>query len=165
MATLAAWWNRWGAAKNSGSAADEEYIRAADGAGRLRPLPNEDVYFFVKRIDNSRVVRAADPTAGRTCWKFIGAAGVVTILLIGLFLPNAYGLLAGHDIEVLKAEQRRLLDERATLDLGEARLLDPARLQELALTEQLVEPAAGRVIYLNPETEGALAMNASASGK
>jgi hypothetical protein len=68
-------------------------------------------------------------------------------------------------VEALKAEQRKLLDERATLDLGEARLLDPARLQELARTEQLVEPAAGRVIYLNPETEGTLAMNAPAGAK
>jgi len=165
MATLATWWNRWAAKESGDAAAAEEYVRATDGAGRLRPLPNEDVYFFVKRIDNSHVVRAADPTAGRTCWKFIGAAGLVTILLIGLFLPSAYGLLAGHDVEALKAEQRKLLDERATLDLGEARLLDPARLQELARTEQLVEPAAGRVIYLNPETEGTLAMNAPAGAK
>ena len=28
---------------------------------RLRPIANEDVYLFVKRIDNSTVIRAADP--------------------------------------------------------------------------------------------------------
>jgi len=31
--------------------------RAADGASRLRPFANEDIYLFVKRIDNTRVVR------------------------------------------------------------------------------------------------------------
>jgi len=160
MATLAALWNRWGAAKESGHAAADQYIRPAAGSGRLRSIPNEDVYFFVKRIDNSRVVRAADPGAGRTCWKFIGMTGLVTVFLIGLLLPSAYSLLAGHDIETLKVEQRKLLDEQASLELAEARLLDPARLQELARAGEFVEPPAGRMVYLNPDTQGALAMNA-----
>ncbi len=29
----------------------------------LRPLPCEDIYFYSKRIDNSRLVRQADPAA------------------------------------------------------------------------------------------------------
>jgi hypothetical protein len=159
MATLATLWNRWAAVKETGELAAEAGARPAAGTGRLRPIPNEDVYLYVKRIDNTRVVRAADPRSGRTCWKVIGATGLLTLVLIGLFLPSVYGLLEGQNIEALKAEQSKILDERAVLELAEARLLDPARLQELARAQQFVEPASGRVIYLNPDADGALAMN------
>ena len=38
------------------------HLLAADDY-KLRALPNEDVYFYFKKIDNARVVREADPTA------------------------------------------------------------------------------------------------------
>jgi len=125
----------------------------------LRPTPNEDVYFFVKRIDNSRVVRAANPRAGRRCWKFIGTGGLITLLLIGLFLPSAYGLFLGYDLEELKVQHNRLLEERSVLELEEARLLAPARLQELARGRELAPPAAGSVVYLSPGSGTELALN------
>ena len=40
----------------------------------LRALPQEDVFFFCKKIDNSRLVREPDPKARGTCWNAIGAA-------------------------------------------------------------------------------------------
>ena len=36
---------------------------------RLRSLPNEDVYFFCKRIDNTRLLKEKDPGATRQCWS------------------------------------------------------------------------------------------------
>ena len=35
----------------------------------LRSLPYEDVFFFSKKIDNSRVVKEADPRARGACWS------------------------------------------------------------------------------------------------
>ena len=32
-----------------------------DDSARVRAFANEDIYFWVKRIDNTRVVRRADP--------------------------------------------------------------------------------------------------------
>ncbi len=157
MATLATFWNRFGGAKTAGTSS--AHPAAPAGSTRLRPTPNEDVYFFIKRIDNSRVVRAANPHAGRRCWKFIGTGGLITLLLIGLVLPSAYGLFLGYDLEELKAEQKRLLDERSALELEQARLLAPARLQELAKARELAPPAAGRVVYLAPDSSAALALN------
>ena len=61
----------------------------------LRAFANEDICFFVKRIDNSRVVRQIDPQSRGVCWKTIGTVGAAALLLIGVLLPNAYGLLAG----------------------------------------------------------------------
>jgi hypothetical protein len=45
------------------------------------------------------------------------------------------------------------------LELEEAALLNPARLEELARIQQFVDPPAARVIYLDPKA-GSLALNA-----
>src|SRR5262245_59747795 len=97
MATLAAvysrvFWKNAGEAPASGRSAAPRMAAAAP----LRAFANEDIYFFVKRIDNSRVVRQADPKAGGVCWRMIGSVGVAALLLIGVLLPSAYGLLAGY---------------------------------------------------------------------
>ena len=54
------------------------------------------------------------------------------VLLIGVLLPSAYGLLAGYQIQTLRQEAQRLATEQASLELQEAKLLSPARMEELA---------------------------------
>ena len=132
--------------------------RSTVDAFKLRALPNEDVYFFVKRIDNSRVVREADPGARRKSWKFLGGALASAAFLVGMLLPSAYGLMAGYQLHHLQAENQKLLNERATLELEEARLVSPERLQILA-KDKFVEPAQGQTIYLAPKNDSSLAMN------
>lgn len=128
-----------------------------DASIRVRAFANEDIYFYVKRIDNSRVVREADPAARGTCWKMVGSVAAATVLLIGVLLPSAYGLLAGFTIQSLRQEGQRLATERATLDLDEARLLTPARMQELARQQQFVDPGPQKVVYL--DSDGQVAKN------
>ena len=41
----------------------------AKGVAPVRTFANEDIYFFVKRIDNSRLVRQAEPGAPGVCWR------------------------------------------------------------------------------------------------
>jgi hypothetical protein len=125
----------------------------------VRVFPNEDIYFFVKRIDNRRLVRQADPQARGDCWKMIGSAGMAAMLLIGVLLPSAYGLLAGYQIQSLKEEGKRLATEQASLELREAKLLSPARMEELARIQQFVDPEAQKVVYLDSKNGPAVAMN------
>jgi hypothetical protein len=131
----------------------------------VRVFPNEDIYFFVKRIDNSRLVRQADPRARGDCWKMIGSAGVAAMLLIGVLLPSAYGLLAGYQIQSLKEEAKHLAAEQASLELQEAKLLSPARMEELARMQQFVDPEAQKVVYLNSKNGSAVAMNGKMNGR
>jgi hypothetical protein len=127
--------------------------------GMLVPaFANEDVYFYVKRIDNTRVVREADPQARGTCWKLIGTVGLAVVLLILVLLPSAYGLLAGYQIQSLRQDGQRLATEQASLELQEARLLSPARMEELARIQQFIDPPSAKVVYLDTKT-GSLAMN------
>ena len=160
MATLATVYNRL---FTRAFERDQDRSRAgcwnSDPPVRLRAFVNEDVYFYTKHIDNSGVVRNADPKASGACWKLIGSAGAAVVLLIGVLLPGAYGLLAGYQIESLRKEGQRLAAQQASLELEEARLLSPARMEELARIQQFIDPAPQKVVYLDSDKGGSLAMN------
>jgi len=141
---------------NKGAAAPH----TADAPAAVRPFANEDIFFYVKRIDNSRVVRAADPQAREACWKLIGSVVAAAVLLIAVLLPGAYGLLAGYQIQTLREDAHRLANERASLELQEAELLSPARMEELARTQQFVDPAPQKVVYLDGQQDAQVAQNA-----
>lgn len=126
---------------------------------KLRALPNEDVFLFVKKIDNSRVLRETDPKSSSLCWQWIVGSGLSALLVIGLLIPNALSVMAGYQIESLKKDQKALLDEQAALDLQIASLTSPERLEALAPKRNLVRPALDKVVYLNPSAEGSVAMN------
>jgi hypothetical protein len=79
----------------------------------------------------------------------VGAAGVLLVLLTGTQVPNLAGRLEGYKLEALKGEERRLLDERRTLELQEAELLSPDRLERVAERQNLVAPTAGQVVHLD----------------
>lgn len=158
MATLANLFNRFTDAETIAAAAPER-VRVVSDEYKLRALPNEDVYFFVKRIDNTRVVREADPRARARSWKFLGAACLSAAGLIGALLPSAYGLMAGYQLNALQQEHQRLLSERATLEMQEASLVSPERLQKLAKDQSFIDPTPERTIFL-PSKEGSFAMNA-----
>ena len=153
MATLATTYHRLGRASQPAQSP-----RATSASMRVPAFANDDIYFHVKRIDNSGVVRTADPQARGTCWKLIGSAGAAVVLLVGVLLPSAYGLLAGYQIQSLRHEGERLAAQQASLELEETRLLSPQRMEELARMQQFIDPPSTQVVYLDAKA-GSLAMN------
>jgi len=141
--------------KRTGSAAYAGQARTP-----VRPFANEDIFFHVKKIDNSRVVRAADPQARQDCWKMIGSVVMAAVLLVAVLLPGAYSLLAGYQIQALRQEAHKLANERASLELKEAELLSPARMEELARDQQFVDPPPQKVVYLDGQGDAQVAQNA-----
>ena len=133
--------------------AEEASMEAA--GNRLRAFPNEDIHFYVKRIDNSRVVREADPAARGACWKTFAGVVAAALLAVVILMPSAYGLLAGYHLEQLRAEQKSLLEEQATLQVEEASLMTPGYMLKLAKEQHFVDPAPDKVVYLqgNSDTE------------
>lgn len=157
MATLANVYNWWfdrgfERAENTHTSGTK-----AEGRNRVPAFANEDIFFFVKRIDNSGVVRQAEPGARGTCWKLIGSVVAAVVMLVGVMLPSAYSLMAGYQIQSLHQEQQKLAAEAATLELQETALLSPERMQELARTQQFIDPPSQKVIYLDGKG-GSLAM-------
>ena len=66
MATLPAFLRRTDARANSGAERTMEAVRTRNPY-QLRALPQEDVFFFCKKIDNSRLIREPDPKAPTAC--------------------------------------------------------------------------------------------------
>jgi cell division protein FtsL len=125
---------------------------------QLRALPLQDVIFYCKKIDNSRLVREADPKSRGACWSAIAGAALIVAMLTGAMAPAVKIKLAGYRLEALRSEERRLVDERKALELEEAELLNPARLERLARNQNLVTPSSEQVVHLDSKADGTVAM-------
>ncbi|MBV9304441.1 MAG: cell division protein FtsL [Acidobacteriaceae bacterium] len=151
MASLASLVNRFVAVSELADVRPAVWTRA--DSCRLRPIANEDVFLFVKRIDNSSVIRAADPLARRARTRSVTTGFAAAMLVIAGLMPAAYNTMTGFSVQTLKQEQQKLQQERAALDLEEAKLLNPARLAQLAKSLKMVEPVAQQVQYLDSKTK------------
>src|SRR4051794_40347650 len=101
MATLAQIFNQFSGARAFADAAAIPAAKERSDSWKLRAVPNEDVYFFLKRIDNSRVVKQADPRARSRDWKLLGGAGLAAACVVTVLLPSAWGLMAGYQLSHL----------------------------------------------------------------
>ena len=156
MATLPAFFLKWIDATRPEADAKPAHVRAPRDPYKLRSLPQDNLFFYSKKIDNSRLVREPDPRAKSACWSAIGVASLAVAILAGVLVPGAASTTAGYRLESLRAEQRRLVDERRTLDLQEAELLSPARLDQLARNQNLVTPKSDQVYHLEGDRPGAV---------
>jgi hypothetical protein len=154
MATLPAFF-RWTSEAGHPAVSD---TRPERDPFQLRALPQEDVLFYCKRIDNSRLVREADPQSRGACWSAIATACLLLAVLTSVLIPNVASTLAGYKLQALRVEERQLLDEKRTLELQEAELLSPQRLETLAQGQNLVTPFPGQVVRLNTNGDTAVAM-------
>jgi hypothetical protein len=126
----------------------------------LRALPNDSIYFYSKKIDNSRVVRQADPAARGECWSALGAVGVLLMLAASIIAPHVGSVLAGYKLEALKQERQSLVNQKRDLEVREAGLLSPERLNDLARVRSLGSPGSDQVIHLDaPAVDGSFARN------
>ena len=133
-------------------------VAARDERFRVRRIPNESIYFFAKTIDNSRVVRERDPKARGSQWRLMAATLGGAALLIAVLLPSAYTFIAGHELQDLKQKREQLFAERRRLEVEEAQLLTPARLEKYAENQRLTDPGT-KVVYLPGEKSGTEATN------
>jgi hypothetical protein len=128
---------------------------------RLRGLPSDDIYFYSKKIDNSRVIRQADPESRGECWSAVGAAAVLLMLGASIIAPHVGSVMAGYKLEALKQERQTLVNQKRDLEVKEAGLLSPERLHDLARVRSLNTPGIDQVIHIDPTqaSEGSFAMN------
>ena len=125
---------------------------------RLRELPNEDLYFYgPKPIDNSRLVRAADPHQNGRDFSAIGAFSAVAVVVITLLAPSVGGLMANWQIADLEREQSRLINLNRTVEAEVAQRESEENLMQLADRFGMQPPSAGQVIDLTRAEEGEFA--------
>jgi cell division protein FtsL len=105
--------------------------------------------YFPKAIDNSRLVKVADPQRQREMAMLLGALGLLLLLLL-LFCWQHYSAIEyGYRNEALRQQREQLLETRRQLQLDEAQLKEPWRIDALAHQLGLQAPAAGQVMTLD----------------
>jgi hypothetical protein len=143
MGTLAAIWKK----SDSMAAVGNEFLESDPYA--LRGLPNDNVFFYSKKIDNGRLVRQADPHAADECWSAVGAGALLLMLGISVVAPHVALVREGYKLEAAKAERQTLIDQRRALEVQEAALLSPVRLNDIAKEQNLTTPVSGQVFHLD----------------
>jgi cell division protein FtsL len=120
-----------------------EALLAAQQRARRGPTPE---VFFVKRFDNSRLVKAADPQRVKEMRTFACAMA----LLFGLIMIYGWQHLSsieyGYRIESEKQQIQQLEEQNRQLRLTEAQLGDPARIDQMARQLGLTAPHPGQVV-------------------
>jgi cell division protein FtsL len=105
--------------------------------------------YFSKSIDNSRLVKVEDPRRGREMRQF-GVALACLFLLVMTFAWQHYKAIEyGYKIQALKIQRDGLKEVNRALQLEEASLSSPERIDRLARQLGMQSPQAGQVIRMD----------------
>ncbi len=104
--------------------------------------------YFHKPIDNSRLVKVADPERKKEMTMFVGALAVLFVLFMVFCWQHYSAIEYGYRNEALRQQREQLLEARRQLQLDEAQLREPWRIDEMAHQLGLQAPMAGQVMAL-----------------
>lgn len=128
----------------SSPAFNANQTRMAPAAPR-RYMPGAPEIYFRKSIDNSRLVRTADPKQQREMQLFTAAVVICFLMALVYLGQHCSSIEYGYKIEDLRAKCDQMADVNRTLKLEEATLKDPERINALAGEMGLALPAVGQV--------------------
>ena len=111
--------------------------------------------YFHKPIDNSRLVKVADPKRKRDMMMFSGALGLLFVLFLVFCVQHFSAIEYGYHNEALREQCEKLLETRRQLQLDEAELREPSRIDGMAHRMGLQPPMAGQVVNLDNAPAGA----------
>lgn len=143
--------------------------RAMDITGMITPVARHSVagitpeFYFQKNIDNSRLVRVADPQRRREVRMFSAVVALFFMLAMIYTWQHFRSIEYGYQIEAQKTEHDRLQEMNRTLKLEQALLRDPGRIDVLARKMDLEPPRPGQVVRLDSEASGSTPVVASLS--
>jgi cell division protein FtsL len=103
---------------------------------------------FAKHIDNSRLVKVADPRRKREMKQFVCALVVLFAVVMFYALQHFSAIQYGYKIEALKSQRDTLLEQSRQLKLEDAYLRDPQRIVPVAQQLGLQTPQVGQVMRL-----------------
>jgi cell division protein FtsL len=102
--------------------------------------------FFTKHIDNSRIVKADDPERIREMRMFTGAMSVLFLLVMVYVWQHFSAIEIGYRIEAQKTQVLQLREQNRELQLSEAQLTQPGRIDKIAKQLGMDVPQPGQVI-------------------
>ena len=125
-------------------------LLAAQQRARRGPTPEA---LFTKKIDNTRLVKAADPQRTREMRSFAAAMALFLGLLLIYGWQHFNAIEYGYHIEAQKQQLRQLQEVNRGLQLTEAQLNSPARIDSLANQLGLEAPLPGQVVRPDGSTD------------
>jgi hypothetical protein len=129
------------------TAVENEPVRdRRPAAPALRGTPE---IYFTKPIDNSRLVKVADPQRQREMVQFAVACAVLLMLAVLYAWQHFSAIEYGYRIEAQKAQCDSLMEVNRQLRLEQAALRDPERIDLLARRLGLVPPDAGQMLRMD----------------
>jgi cell division protein FtsL len=130
--------------RNSQQVADRNlYLFAAQRRARRGPTPE---VFCCKRLDNSRLVKAADPVRVREMRIFTAAMTVLFVIVMFYGWQHFSAIEYGYRVEAEKEQRSSLEEQNRELRLAEAQLCDPHRIDRMARELGLDAPKPGQVV-------------------
>jgi len=145
--------------KNAGPGNGFHRHQGAANSFQLRPMPNEDIHVFVKKIDNTRVVREQDPKINASAWKTISMACLFAMIVVGLIVPIANSYLAGYTVTEIEKQNNQLESQLARLTVREGELTSVDALARAAKNQKYLDPSPETMVVLNEPRTGAVALN------
>jgi cell division protein FtsL len=118
-------------------------LMAAQQRARRGPTPE---VFFVKRFDNSRLVKAADPVRVKEMRLFATAMALLFALVMVYGWQHLSSIEYGYRIESEKQQMQQLEEQNRQLRLSEAQLGDPERIDAMARQLGLSAPRPEQVV-------------------
>ena len=126
----------------------------SDGTGEVpaarKYMPGAPEIYLSKTIDNSRLVKVADPGRRREMRVFSVALSVLFLVLVVYVWQHFSAIEYGYKIEALRAQRDTLREANRALKLEEASLRDPQRIDALARSMGVQLPQAGQVQAMEP---------------
>jgi len=100
--------------------------------------------YFSKRIDNSRVIKIADPKRRREMVS-LGITLAVLFMVVMVYLWQHFSAIEyGYKIEQLKSERDVITESTRALGLEEASLKDVSRIERMARELGMQPPTQGQ---------------------
>ena len=121
---------------------------------RRRGVPTPEFY-FTRSIDNSRLVKAADPVRARQMRVFAAAVTVLFSLIMVYGLQHFSAIESSYRVEAEKQVRDQLREENRQLRLGEAQLTQPGRIDDKARQLGFAQPAPGQVVHPSAHPDAA----------
>lgn len=136
--------------------------RPGQEAANRRFLGGTPEIFFPKTIDNSRLVKVADPKRKREMAQFVGALCVLFLFTMVYLWQHFSAIEYGYRIEQAKATRDNVVELNRALRLEQASLRDPERIDALARSLGFQTPQAGQVQMMDTTVDTGAPILASA---
>ncbi len=116
-----------------------------DQQRRARRGPTPEI-FFTKHLDNSRLKKEDDPERRKEVRSFTLVMSVLFVLAMTYVWQHFSSIELGYSIESQKLQVEHLREENRQLQLTEAQLSDPDRIDKIAKQLGLDMPQPGQVV-------------------